>query len=63
MELISHLLNTLVAEGNVDGLEGFALLWGNVRPRLARRGLREVVGIHEILFALSTGSDLVGKAS
>ena len=62
MELISHLFNTLVAEGNVDGLEAFTLLWRNVRPRNARLGLRDVVGVRvlEIFLALSTGSDIFG---
>lgn len=62
MELISHLFNTLVAEGNVDGLEVFALLWRNVRPRNARPGLRDVVGgrFLEVFLAFSTGSDLAG---
>ena len=61
--LHSQLFNTLVTEGNVEGFEGFALLWRNVRSRLARYGLREVIDLQVIFLALSTGGDLFGEAS
>lgn len=60
---IPHLFNGFVAQGDVDGFEWFALLRRDIYSRLPRRGLTKFVNIHEILFALKTGGDLVGKVS